>query len=373
MTKFTLQWRITILTALVLAVCSVSLTVASIFNAGKSYGQAILSATEATAFNEDGSVQNETPELAITPAQKAQTKFNATSIVICLLITAVGTVAVYFAVGKSLQSLREIADEVDKIDEKTLSKQLKEVNSGDEIQKLTHGFNKMLTRLNDSFLRQKRFTSNAAHELKTPLATIKTGVQVLRTDRAASLTDYQDYADKTLISVDRLTHIVDDLLLMASVSEFTGSMEEEVLLEPLIESIQYELAFELEKRKITLLSNCGELTAKGNPSFLYRIFFNLIENACKYGNEGGNVWINATSLDDFVRVLIKDDGPGIDSKSLPYIFDEFYRVDKSRSREIGGAGLGLSLVKSMVEATNGTIKVKSDGMNGTCFTVVLPS
>lgn len=144
------------------------------------------------------------------------------------------------------------------------------------------------------------------------------------------------------------------------------------MLEPLFEAIQSELIFQMEERRITCVVACGDLTVTGNPSFLYRIFFNLMENACKYGRDGRHIWIHAARQGNRVSISVKDDGPGISSEHLPYIFDAFYRVDKSRSREMGGSGLGLSLVKTMVEAEGGSILAQSDGINWTSFVVTLP-
>lgn len=242
----------------------------------------------------------------------------------------------------------------------------------DEIGKLTHGFNDMPLRLDDAFLRQKRFTANAAHELKTPLAVLKTGVQVLEADKQADLSDYQENAQNTLVSVNRLSHIVDDLLLLASAGEPAGNIEEEVLLDPLFEAIQSELAMQMEEQDMSCDIECKELSVIGNADMLYRAFFNLLENACKYGYKGGSIKVQASKGNNWISVCVKDDGPGIDKEHLPYIFDAFYRVDKSRSREMGGSGLGLSLVKTMIEAMGGSITAECDGKNGTSFVVKFP-
>lgn len=227
----------------------------------------------------------------------------------------------------------------------------------------------MLSRLEEAFLRQKRFTANAAHELKTPLAILKTGAQVLSSDPSATRKEYQDYAQKNLTTVNRLSVIVDDLLLLASVGEGRNQEREKVYLEPLFEAIQGELSQHLEQRNISLMFQCGEISVMGNDVFIYRAFFNLVENSCKYGRRHGHIWINAEQTGSSVIISVKDDGPGIGAEHLPHIFDAFYRVDKSRSREMGGSGLGLSLVKTMIETEGGQIVVESDGVSGTCFIV----
>lgn len=373
MKKITLQWRITLLTAIVLVICSVALTALSMLNAQRGFYQLLDDqyATQGVPAIQATVPENLADADAGTLAIQATQQFNFKSVLFCLLATIIGTCATYFIAGQALKPLRNLSDEIERIDENSLSAQLPPTSTQDEIGRLTDNFNKMLSRLEDAFIRQKRFTANAAHELKTPLATLKTGAQVLEADKNALLPDYQENMQMTLISVDRLSKIVDDLLLLASNGETTGEDSEEVLLGPLFDAIESELSLQRSSRHIDFQVDCGNLCVHGNSSLLYRSFFNLIENACKHGKEGGHIWVSAAAGADGIAISIKDDGPGISSEHLPYIFDAFYRVDKSRSREVGGSGLGLSIVKTMIEAYGGTISVESDGKSGTMFTVTL--
>lgn len=366
MKKITLQWRITILTALVLIACTVTLTLFSMHNVEPIYdlvpGQEnweIMGGSELEAADE--------PQIA--PITLAKQEFNGKSILLCTVFTVIGTVAVYFLAGHALKPLRRLSEQIDTIDENNLSAKLPEAVSKDEIGRLTNGFNRMLSRLEDAFLRQKRFTANAAHELKTPLAMLKTGIQVLEDDSDATLEDFHTQNKETLDSADRLSGIIDDLLTLASAGEAGTSMQETIMLEPLFDAIYSELAPRLEQRNMVCQIECGDLSVMGNPAYLYRAFLNLIDNACKYAGPNGNVWISAEQSEKSVLITLRDDGPGIPPEHLPYIFDAFYRVDKSRSREMGGSGLGLSIVKAMIEACNGTVSVQSDGRNGTCFSI----
>lgn len=370
MKRISLQWRVTILTALVLLACTVTLTVLSMHNAWALMPYDV--SPDGINFMY-GSEMELGEEPIPAPAQLAKQKFDGKSILFCIVFTALGTIAVYFVVGHALQPLRHLSDQVGKVDEHNLSVRLPEADSNDEISSLTVGFNCMLSRLDDAFLRQKRFTANAAHELKTPLAIMKTGIQVLGEDSHATLADYRRQNMETLKSADRLASIVDDLLLLASAGESGAEVQEDVLLEPLFDALRNELAFRLNEREMTCYLDCGELSVTGNIDFLYRAFFNLMENACKYGNTGGHIWIKASADTDGIEVLFSDDGPGIAEEHLPYIFDAFYRVDKSRSREMGGSGLGLSIAKAMIEACGGTISVQSDGKTGTCFSIRFPT
>lgn len=366
MKKITLQWRITILTALVLIACTVTLTLLSMHNVEPIYD--LVPGQENWEIM-GGSKLEAADEPQIAPITLAKQEFNGKSILLCTVFTVIGTVAVYFLAGHALKPLRRLSEQIDTIDENNLSAKLPEAVSKDEIGRLTNGFNRMLSRLEDAFLRQKRFTANAAHELKTPLAMLKTGIQVLEDDPDATLEDFHTQNKETLDSADRLSGIIDDLLTLASAGEAGTSMQETIMLEPLFEAICSELAPRLEQRNMVCHIECGDLSVMGNPAYLYRAFLNLIDNACKYAGPNGNVWINAEQSEKSVLITLRDDGAGISPEHLPYIFDAFYRVDKSRSREMGGSGLGLSIVKAMIEACNGTVSVQSDGRNGTCFSI----
>lgn len=367
MKKLTLQWRITILTAMVLLACTVTLTFLSIRNAESLY----MPYDDGTGGVDYiyGPELEPGEELIPAPVQLAKQQFDGKSIFLCGIFTMLGTVAVYIVAGQALRPLRRLSDKVDTVDEHNLSVRLPNAVSNDEVSRLTDGFNRMLSRLDDAFLRQKRFTANAAHELKTPLAILKTGIQVLEDDPNATLADCHAQNKETLESTDRLAGIVDDLLVLASAGETGTEIQEDILLEPLVDSVYSELAPHLNRRGMTCHVDCGELAVKGNPAFLYRAFYNLMDNACKYGKENGSIWVKASTCSDGIEILFWDNGPGIDEEHLPYIFDAFYRVDKSRSRAMGGSGLGLSIVKAMIEACNGTISVQSDGKKGTCFSI----
>lgn len=367
MKKITLQWRITILTAFVLIACTVALTLLSMHNAEPIYD--LITGQEEWEIIGGSEPEADTDKLQVAPLTLAKQEFDGKSILFCTLFTVIGTVAVYFLAGHALKPLRRLSEQIDTIDENNLSAKLPEAVSKDEINRLTNGFNRMLSRLDDAFLRQKRFTANAAHELKTPLATLKTGIQVLEDDSNATLADFHAQNKETLDSADRLSGIVDDLLTLASAGEAGTSIQEVIMLEPLFDAVCSELASRLEQQNMMCRIECGDLSVMGNPAYLYRAFYNLIDNACKYAGPNGNIWISAEKTDTHTLITLRDDGAGIPPQHLPYIFDAFYRVDKSRSRSMGGSGLGLSIAKAMTEACGGTISVQSDGKKGTCFSI----
>ncbi len=366
MNKLSLQWHITILTALVLTISTTALTLLAMFNAESSFMVLLDPSTDTDALN----IPIEA-NIIMDPLQMAKSRFNLYSILSCVIITFLGAIAAYFITGKALKPLSDLSKAVAAIDETTLTERLPKATGNNEVGLLTDRFNAMLSRLDDAFLRQKRFTANAAHELKTPLATMKTGIQVLALDKEATLEDYREHTKKTLNDIDRLSATVDDLLLLAMADSGIRHEKDSIWFEPLFEAIVSDLESLLTERAIQCHIDCDDATIIANTAFIYRAFSNLVENACKYGHSGGNIWLTARENPTNVTITVQDDGPGIADEHLPYIFDAFYRVDKSRSRAMGGAGLGLSLVKTIIEADNGSINVTSSD-KGTCFTVTFP-
>ncbi len=366
MKKWTLQWRITLLTSLVLAVCSAALTLGSLYNSRLYLGVAAEPEIALPVLEEGTAAQAG----SVAPAVAAQRAFDLRSVGACILVTVLGGFAVYYMTGHALKPLRQLSGKTAQIDAQTLSEKLPIPEARDEVGQLVANFNGMLARLEDAFARQRSFTRNAAHELKTPLATLKTGAQVLATDPEAKTEDYQDYIGQTLGSIDRMTALVNDLLLLAAAER--KQSREEVLLEPLLEAVQSELEDRLDGKGIVCQVNCDVPSLQGNPAMLYRVFFNLMENACKYCGGGSHIWVHATEKQGGITVRFRDDGPGIPEKHLPYLFDSFYRVEDSRSRATGGSGLGLSIVKTIVETEGGTVEVHSDGKSGTEFILFFP-
>jgi signal transduction histidine kinase len=225
----------------------------------------------------------------------------------------------------------------------------------------------MLERLSTSFAVQKNFASNAAHELRTPLATIKAGIQVLELDEEPTSMDYKEAIEIAKESNERLIQIVDNLLLLTK--ENKDGFEAQVPIEGLLTEVQRELLPLSEKSGVTLAVRNAKGVLKGNKTLLYRAFYNLVENGMKYCQSGSVIVIESNEDDKKVRITVSDNGPGIPPESISHIFEAFYRVDKSRSRAIGGSGLGLSIVKGIVEKHRGTIGVESTLGKGTLFTL----
>ncbi|ABR50812.1 integral membrane sensor signal transduction histidine kinase [Alkaliphilus metalliredigens QYMF] len=376
--KLTLQWRITILVAIVLIICSAALTAFSILNAQRTLMPLIngpISITKADDNSDDivirGIDDNEI-ENESTRFGTAKRDFDLKSIMVFLALTTVGTGLVYFVSGKALRPVKNLSKQVSEIDERDLSQRLTESLSHDEVSSLTKSFNQALERLEEAFNRQKRFSASAAHELKTPLATMKAGIQVLKIDKSTTLEEYKENAHMMEASVDRLTQVVNDLLIMASPNEETDELKEEVYLDVMFETIFDELSPVYEYRGITYNIECDAISFHGNAALLYRNFFNLIDNSYKYNREKGSITVRGSKTNKCVSIDVEDTGIGIPAEHIPFIFDAFYRVDGSRSRKIAGSGLGLSIVKSIIERHGGTISVSSENVKGTKISIQLP-
>lgn len=368
--KISLRWRITLLTAVVLTVCSVTVTVFSIYNAQEMLYPALEAEVLPLPAQAESELDDKVPPPM--PAYIRKRQFDFRSIYFCLIITGVGTLAAYFFAGRATIPVRNLNQRIAFIDEYNLSERLPEAQTKDEIGEITRGFNHMLDRLEEAFKRQKRFTASAAHELKTPLATMKAGIQVVQRDGNATLQDYMENAEMMVRSVDRLAGVVNDLLLIASAEENRHLTREEIDLDTMFEAIFEELLPLYEKKNILYIMDLSGNRIYGNSSMLYRAFYNLVENAYKYNCLNGEISITAYRERGVSYIQISDTGKGIPEEYLPFIFEPFYRVDASRSRKIAGAGLGLSLVKTIIERHGGNIAASSNYGNGSTFTIELP-
>jgi signal transduction histidine kinase len=376
--KLTLQWRITILAAVVLIICSAALTVFSILNAQNTLVPLIYGSINITKLDDSlnskefKAIDNNETENGTTLSRIAKRNFDLQSIVFFLSLTSIGTGLVYFVSGKALRPLKNLSKQVSEIDERDLSQRLTESLSNDEVSILTKSFNQALERLEEAFNRQERFSASAAHELKTPLATMKAGIQVLKIDESTTLDEYKENAHMMEASVDRLTQVVNDLLILASPNEEAEELKEEVYLDAMLETIFDELSPVYEYLGITYNIKCDSISFYGNAALLYRAFFNLIENSYKYNRKKGSITVRGSIINKCIRIDVEDTGIGIPAEHLPFIFDAFYRVDDSRSRKIAGSGLGLSIVKNIIERYGGTISVSSENVKGTKVSILLP-
>ncbi|MFJ7736955.1 sensor histidine kinase [Lysinibacillus sp. NPDC097287] len=379
MNKLTLRFRLTLLTGCILVAITILLTLISIHNVDNKFVQPNItgkmlnreSVEQIQPFNTEIIDKDSIKGLAVSvEVKEAQKQFNVQSIMWMIAIIVVGIGATYILVGKALKPVSDLSKSVKSIGEHSLSQRIENINTEDEIGDLAISFNKMLDRLEKSFMYRKSFAANAAHELKTPLTIIKSGIQVLKLDPSPTIEDYKENVDITELSTQRLIQVVDDLLALAS--EEAEELFHDIELKDVFEAIIDELKpLCMEKNTNIHVDICNE-KIRGNPTLLYRVFFNLIENAVKFNDTHGTVTVGTSVHDDVLTITISDTGMGIPKKALSMIFEPFYRVDKSRTRQLGGSGLGLSIVKTIVEKHKGTISVNSILHVGTTFEVNLP-
>lgn len=364
MMKLTLRMRMTALVGLIVAAIAVVLTAASISGANNYFvDNDKKQEMEKQILNGEEVGKEYSGISAIVTVTEAQKKFSNQSIVVMLIIVAVGIAAAYIIVGRALKPLSELSETIREINERNLSQRIEVPHTKDEVGSISASFNSMMDRLDASFARQKRFTANAAHELKTPLATIKASLQVLHMDENPTIEDYHINAEATKHSTERLIRVVDDLLRLAV--EDNSHFYDDISLQSIFEEISAELRPLAETNKVTIEARRTDCRLRGNQTLLYRAVFNVVENAVKYNKQGGKVELSAIDEGGSILLTIRDQGMGIAEEEMNHIFEPFYRVDKSRSREISGSGLGLSIVKTIIDKHNGTIEVKSIKGSGT--------
>jgi Signal transduction histidine kinase len=366
--RISLRMRITLLTGTILLICSVALSIGASYNAQMQFNTITIPENQGQYRLEsaipDGHVTF--PTTTAPMLTEARKQFNATNVIILAIVSILGMVMVYFVAGRSLRPIHELGDKISAIGEENLQERIPDTNRNDEVGMLSRSFNTMLDRIEKSFLSQKRFSVNVAHELKTPLATINAGIQVFRLEKNPTVSDYEETLASAERNVNRLIEVVNGLLSLYEQDELHPVT---VDLQELFESILRELQPKLHEKRIETALCFGLEIVHGNPVLLYRACFNLVENAVKYNQDGGKISIETRIEDHLGKIIISDTGSGIPSDELQQIFEPFYRVNKSRSRKTGGAGIGLSIVKAIVEKHGWKISADSELGQGSSFII----
>lgn len=300
----------------------------------------------------------------------ARGTFHVQSLFAMAAILAAGLFLIYRLVGKALAPLDRLAAQIRVRTAEELDRPLAVPDSGDEVAELARAFNPMSWRLNQAFVLQKNFSHNAAHEFRAPLAILKARIGLFRKKQ-----DFQPQATLKFLGIleseaDRLSAVVGSLLELTNLERMDRS--ETFTAAELLQTVSEELIPQAEARQVTLVVNVSSGSLVGNRELLHRAVFNLAENAVKYGPEGGIVNIVARHRDDWIRISVEDQGPRIPEYLRQRIFEPFFRVDAARSRQQGGAGLGLALVRAIAEAHGGLAYVRESGMGGNCFVLELP-
>lgn len=380
MKKLSIQWRLTIITTLFIALICGCLTL-FIYKSGVYYIDSLQDTVNAQ--NEDGSKDGSEEIYISIPDEKWQdfandfsiqvynnkADYRKTSLILSALMALLGGVITFFISGHALKPLSEFSDKIEKVQAQNLAASRIEENKVKELNQLSISYNKMLERLSESFETQRQFTANAAHELRTPLAVMQVQLDLYN---ATEHPDNDECSQKTLKMVteqnERLSKMVKTLLDMSELQ--TVARDEEIALDALVEEVLADLEPLAQKKGITLTGNCETLTMTGSDILIYRLVYNLVENAIKYNRSNGQVTVTIAKKDQNIIFSVADTGNGIPEALKNKIFEPFFRIDKSRSRALGGVGLGLALVYEIVRVHNGNITVKDNPAGGTIFEIV---
>ena len=374
MKKLSLQWRITLMTALL--ICSTCMAMNWLIGCSGRHYMDSIGANLSTAIDPsegaveyfDPSREGLDPNLTIV-IYGAQTSFTATNWYITAVVTLLGGILDYFVIGRALRPLRTFVAQVEKVQPDNLSDMKITEEVLPEFRQFSDSFNQMLERLDEGFTAQRQFTGNAAHELRTPLALMQAQVELFSAEHPDVLPETADFLRLLREQTERMTQMTRTLLEMCGLQAVPCT--DHIELGPMIDEIFADLAPLAEKNNITLERD-GDGVMTGSDTLIYRLLFNLTENAIKYNRPGGSVRLSVTPEPEKLLIRVSDTGRGIPERFQRSIFQPFFRVDKSRSREYGGVGLGLSLVWEIVKLHGGTVCVENSSEAGTTVAVSLP-
>ena len=374
MKKLSLQWRITLMTALL--ICSTCMAMNWLIGCSGRHYMDSIGANLSTAIDPsegaveyfDPSREGLDPNLTIV-IYGAQNSFTATNWYITAAVTLLGGILAYFVSGRALRPLRTFVAQVEKVQPNNLADMKITEEVLPEFRQFSDSFNQMLERLDEGFTAQRQFTGNAAHELRTPLALMQAQVELFSAEHPDVLPETADFLRLLREQTERMTQMTRTLLEMCGLQAVPCT--DHIELGPMIDEIFADLAPLAEKNNITLERE-GDGVMTGSDTLIYRLLFNLTENAIKYNRPGGSVRLSVTPESEKLLIRVADTGRGIPEHFQRSVFQPFFRVDKSRSREYGSAGLGLSLVWEIVKLHGGTVCVENNSEAGTTVAVSLP-
>ena len=380
MKKMSLQWRLTCIITLYIAVICGCVTML-VYKNGVYYMDSLQEAVDTRGDDQP----DEAEEIYISiPEDKwdefandfsvqvynNKADYRKNSLIISAVLALLGGVATYFISGHALRPIRELSDKIEKVQAQNLADSRIEENQVKELNQLSVSYNRMLERLSDAFEIQRQFTANAAHELRTPLALMQVQLDLYHSNsHPDNDADTVQMIKMVTEQNDRLNKMVKTLLDMSELQ--TVGRDDEIILDALVDEVLEDLEPLAEGKNIRLIGKCKDITMVGSDILIYRLVYNLVENAIKYNHSGGQVTVTADRKEKHVYLSVEDTGTGIPEELKERVFEPFFRVDKSRSRELGGVGLGLALVREIVRVHDGSITVKSNPSGGTIFEVVL--
>ncbi len=379
MKKMSLQWRLTCITTLCIAIICGCLTM-FVYKNGVYYMDSLQKAVDAQGddkaevvgeiyisipedkwdeFSNDFSVQ----------VYNNKEDYKRNSLIVSALLALLGGVAAYFISGHALKPIREFSDKIEEVQAQNLADSGIEESKIKELNQLSVSYNKMLERLSDAFEIQRQFTANAAHELRTPLSLMQVQLDLYHsTQHPGSDADTVQMIKMLTEQNDRLGKMVKTLLDMSELQ--TVGRDEKIILNDLVDEVLEDLEPLAQEKNIKLIGKYKNITMIGSDILIYRLVYNLVENAIKYNHSDGQVTVNAYKKQKHIYLSVEDTGSGIPKELRERVFEPFFRVDKSRSRELGGVGLGLALVHEIVRVHDGSISIKSNPAGGTIFEVI---
>ena len=379
MKKMSLQWRLTCIITLYIAVICGCVTML-VYKNGVYYMDSLQEAVDTRGDDQPDDAE----EIYISiPEDKwdefandfsvqvynNKADYRKNSLIISAVLALLGGVATYFISGHALRPIRELSDKIEKVQAQNLADSRIEENQVKELNQLSVSYNRMLERLSDAFEIQRQFTANAAHELRTPLALMQVQLDLYHSNsHPDNDADTVQMIKMVTEQNDRLNKMVKTLLDMSELQ--TVGRDDEIILDALVDEVLEDLEPLAEGKNIRLIGKCKDITMVGSDILIYRLVYNLVENAIKYNHSGGQVTVTADRKENHVYLSVEDTGSGIPEELKERVFEPFFRVDKSRSRELGGVGLGLALVREIVRVHDGSITVKSNPSGGTIFEVV---
>ena len=379
MKKMSLQWRLTCIITLYIAVICGCLTML-VYRNGVYYIDSLQEAVDAQG---DDNVDDSDEIYISIPDDKwdefandfsvqvynNKADYRKNSLIISALLAFLGGVATYFISGHALKPIREFSEKIEEVQAQNLADSRIEENTVKELNQLSVSYNKMLERLSDAFEVQRQFTANAAHELRTPLALMQVQLDLYNSTRHPG-NDADTLQTIRMVTEQngRLSKMVKTLLDMSELQ--TVGRDEKIIVDALVDEVLADLEPLAQEKSIKLIGKCKAATMVGSDILIYRLVYNLVENAIKYNHLGGQVTVTAYQKEKQVYLSVADTGSGIPEELRERVFEPFFRVDKSRSRELGGVGLGLALVREIVRVHDGSITVKSNPSGGTIFEVL---
>lgn len=384
--KLSLQWRLTLIITLLMTVTCILMYFfisSSAVTGIEDLGDYVVKINETDSTPITFNINPNTLFAGLSDqVQTTKDLFRTRSIIATAIIILLSSVCTYFISRRALLPLRRLSSEINKIEAQNLSESLEVPDTNDEISRLTGSFNTMLSRLDDAFTAQKQFSASAAHELRTPLAVMQTNLEVFARKNAPTVEEYQELIRMIQDQTGRLSHLSEVLLDMTGIQSVERS--DSISLAVLTDEVCCDLASIADQKEIELIQEDGDCTITGSYLLLYRAVYNLVENAIKYNHPGGKVTVKISQKKavpdpsahsqptDCAFVEVSDTGIGISPEFQEKIFTPFFRVDKSRSRAMGGAGLGLALVNEIARQHSGQVKVLESSEKGSTIALMLP-